>query len=141
MANPQADFEQGLDLEFMNVVVLDPDSTPNRVLDTDRAFRIRVDWKTIGQSVQTLGGDWHVRAYYESMGPGPEGFFAESVVPVSPVAPPATSESYSTLLGPASITTAGVYKIVVVLTHTNTNGSATELAAFGEGPLIQLRTP
>ena len=61
--------------------------------------------------------------------------FAKCLVDEANVAVPAGT------LAAESATSSGVYKLAVIVTNENPNGSATELAGFSEGPVIQMREP
>ncbi len=141
------DYPQGISGD-LTTAVLDPDLTPNLVLDKGLAFFVRVNWTPTGPGVQTLGGNWTIKAYAESLGPGPELQIGPSLtIPVVPIDGHAYSESISvpanTLLaeGEGAPPASGVYKLVVVVTHTNTLGTRTEMAGFAEGPVFEIRNP
>ena len=131
------DLPQGLDATAL-VSLPDPDGTPNRVLDRNLGFRIHAQWTVTGGVSTTIGGTWRVRAFAESMGPGPEydlGSVDTAVVPQDP-------HTYiSHILVPGNTMDVGVYKLVIVITHTNSLGVATEMTGFAEGPLFQIREP
>ncbi len=121
-----------------SVSIHDFDGTPNLVLDRNVAFSIHAEWRVTGPKTTMLGGRWHVRALAESMGPGAEydlGSVDHGVIPVDG----ATYVSHVPV--PADTMNPGVYKLVIVITHTNINGVATEAAGFAEGPLFQIRQP
>jgi hypothetical protein len=141
------DYPQGISGD-LTTAVLDTDLTPNLVLDKGLAFFVRVSWTPTGPGVQTLGGNWTIKAYAESLGPGPELQIGPSLtIPVVPIDGHAYSESISvpanTLLaeGEGAPPASGVYKLVVVVTHTNTLGTRTEMAGFAEGPVFEIRNP
>ncbi len=121
-----------------SVLIHDFDGTPNLVLDRNLSFSIHAQWSVTGPKTTMLGGDWHVRALAESMGPGTEydlGTVVNGVVPVDGF----TYVSHVPVAGNTMDT--GVYKLVIVITHTNVNGVLTEAAGFAEGPLFQIREP
>jgi hypothetical protein len=130
---------------------------PQRIIDTGNTFNIVVTWSVDLPGVNALGGDFLVRTYAESIGPGQERQLAQvKVVPVSSGVlaggPPATRRDYvadvlvaagtldaeepASSGGPQS---SGVYKLVVIVTHQSLGD--TEIAGFSEGPLIQMRNP
>jgi hypothetical protein len=121
-----------------SVLIHDFDGTPNLVLDRNLPFSVHAEWKVVGPKTTMLGGDWHVRALAESMGPGPDydlGSVDHAVVPTDGF----TYVSHIPVAG--NTMDVGVYKLVIVITHTNTSGVATEAAGFAEGPLFQIREP
>ena len=118
-------------LDATAVVTLhDFDGTPNRVLDRNLAFSIHAQWTVTGPIATTLGGTWKVRAFAESMGPGTE----YDLGSVSTVVVPADPHTYVAHIAVGANTMdEGVYKLVIVITHTNTLGIETEMAGFAEG--------
>jgi hypothetical protein len=123
--------------------VLDLDGDPNLVLPVNRDWKIRVDWKLQGtdqngnQTVGSLGGDWKIRAYAESVGPGDEKKIADVTVPLNSQ-PPTSPRNYATLLNiPANTLEPGPYKIVVLVNYSNL-GMPKRMAAFAEGPVVEI---
>ena len=58
------------------VSVLDPTVgayPPPSIVQRDHAWQIQVNWTISGPAALGLGGDWKVRAFLESVGPGYEG--------------------------------------------------------------------
>jgi hypothetical protein len=124
--------------------VKDNNGAPSSVLDAGLDFTISTTWEISALAALLLGGEWHVAAYVESIGPGPEQqigptevrllnggttYAADIVVPANtlpnldPAAPnPAPS---------------GAYKIVTLLTHKNF-GSFSDVAAIVEGPILRI---
>lgn len=145
-------------LEFMSlagdgpdVTVLDPGGAPETIIDTNDTFTIQVRWSVEEPGAAVLGGRWLVRAYAESIGPGQEQQLGQTrrvnvgnFAPI--VSPPARGyeanvDVLAGSLDAETATSSGVYKLAVIVTHENPNGSPTELAGFSEGPIIQMRNP
>ncbi|MBI5302186.1 MAG: hypothetical protein HY868_08620 [Chloroflexi bacterium] len=136
-----------LDPEHMEGViglqVIDADQDPNRVLEYNRDWFIKVDWTLTGkdqsgrQDVGSLGGEWSISAVAESIGPGQEAVLDTQTVPLSNQ--PATSpRSYTTTLTvPAQKLEPGAYKLTVLVNYSNL-GVPKRMAAFAEGPVIQI---
>jgi hypothetical protein len=133
-----------------SVTVLDPGGAPNTIIDTDDPFQIRVQWAVDQPGASLLGGQWLVRAYAESIGPGQE-IQLTPAVPVNvsagvPGGPPARLEYTANVnvgagtLQAENANSSGVYKLVAIVTHQNFGGD-TVLAGFSEGPVIQMRNP
>ena len=126
-----------------NVALIDPDGTPNKVLDVDLAFSVKVNWTvTPPATAQLLDGTWTIRAYAESMGPGPEAIIGTATVAAN--GGNAYSASITVPAGtlPADVAPdSGVYKLVVVITYRTQNNVLTEIAAFSEGTYFLLRKP
>jgi hypothetical protein len=134
------------DLEgaILSVEALDADLDPNHVLPRNREWNVRVKWQIKGLCAPGIGGDWHVRVNLESIGTGFEGTVKQQTVPVNSVAPALTRDYDETikLPRPDSISgfIAGAYKLVIVITHTNTGGGVTKqtrMAGFYEGYLLE----
>jgi hypothetical protein len=132
-----------LDGEVTNVAVIDNDGNPNRVLDDQFPFDVTLQWKVQpAATAALLDGKWTVKVYAESMGPGPE-------VLIGSVDKPGngglTYDAKITVPAgtlPADVPPdSGVYKLVTVITYRTHSGVLTEMAAFGEGPVILLRQP
>lgn len=133
----------------IHVHVLDKDQNPNQVLETDLDWAVKVDWSIFGPDAPAIGGDWHIKVFVESMGPGPEKKIGEKDVPVSAAAP-SLDRHYTTKINMPAGTIAtdghedGVYKLVTVITHSNSGAGITKLdkmAAFAQEPLLQFYTP
>ena len=132
--------------------MLDPGGAPETIIDTDDTFTVQVRWSVEEPGAAVLGGRWLVRAYAESIGPGQEQQLGQTrfinVGNFTPIAGPPAARGYEAnvavaagTLAAESATSSGVYKLAVIVTHENPNGSATELAGFSEGPVIQMREP
>jgi len=121
--------------------VLDPDQNPNRVLQTNLDWFIRVDWNISGLIAGGLGGEWEVRAFAESIGPGFEGQVGPTVIVPLSAAPATNSRSYTTTIRvPAGTPPAGAYKLTVLVNYRN-GGLPQQMAAFAEGPVVQFYNP
>lgn len=139
-----------------DVEVLDSGGAPNTIIDTDDPFTLRVRWAINQPGAALLGGQFIVRAYAESVGPGVERQIGPAVPrgvnTGTPGGPPARLDYRADVNVPAGTLSAeepastggpessGVYKLVVIVTHQNFGG-ATVLAGFSEGPIIQMRNP
>jgi hypothetical protein len=115
---------------------------PSTIIQTDDAWNIRVDWSVDGGFAPFLGGDWHVSVFVESIGPGFEGQVGGPVdVPVADAPPAPLPREYSATVGVAAgDLAAGTYKVVTLLNYDN-GGFPQEMAAFQEGPVVQLYEP
>jgi hypothetical protein len=134
------------DLEgaITDVQVYDADLDPNHVLPRSREWKVQVKWFVKGLCAPGLGGDWHIRVNLESMGGGFEGTVKNQTVSVNSVAPALTLNYDETidLPRPDSIAgfAAGTYKLIVIITHTNTGGGVTKrtrMAGFYESYLLE----
>jgi len=133
-----------------DVQVIDPGGAPNTIIRVVDPFTIRVRFAVDQPGASLLGGQWLIRAYAESVGPGDEKQIGNTVqLNVSagvPGGPPARLEYTADVNVPANTlddegpTSSGVYKIVTIVTHRNFGGP-TVLAGFSEGPMIQMRQP
>ena len=126
-----------------NVAVIDNDGNPNRVIDDQFAFDVTIAWSVRPPATaQVLDGQWTVKLYAESVGPGPEKQIGTATRTATGV------QNYTaTITVPAGTLPSdvppdsGVYKLVIVITYRNTLGQLTEMAAFSEGPMVLLRKP
>jgi hypothetical protein len=140
LTNVKADLEGAI----TDVDVYDADMDPNHVLPRNREWKVRVKWYVKGLCAPGLGGDWHVRINLESMGKGFEGTVKEEIVSVNSI-PPALTLNYDETVAlprPDSISglSAGAYKLIVIITHTNTGGGVTKrtrMAGFYESYLLE----
>jgi hypothetical protein len=135
-----------------DVSVIDPGGAPATIIDTGDTPTIRVRWSVDQPGAAVLGGRWLVRAYAESIGPGQEEQLGSTrfvnvanFIPI-PGSPPARGYEANInvpagTLSAESATSSGVYKLAVIVTHENPNGSPTALAGFSEGEVIQMRQP
>ncbi len=143
MADPNFDGLPALDGAVTAVAIIDHDGNPNRVIDDQFPFDVTIDWTvTPPATAALLDGNWTVKAYAESMGPGPEKLIGTKVVPAN------GGQAYSAKITvPAGTLKAdvppdsGVYKLVVVLTYRTALNKLTVMAAFHEGPTFMLREP
>jgi hypothetical protein len=131
-----------------SVQVLDPGGAPNTIIQRQDAFTIRARFTVNQPGASLLGGQWQMRAYVESIGPGQEIQVGTNALAVSagvPVPGPALEYTLNVAVPGNTLSAednnnSGVYKIVVVITHQNFGGP-TVLAGFSEGPVIQVREP
>jgi hypothetical protein len=135
----------GINLQSsLSNAVVDNTNAPSTVLDANNAFTVNISWSVPVTLAPFLGGQFRLRVYAESMGPGPEVQIGSKTVAV---APGQVNYADSIIVaantlpgeGAGAPPVSGAYKIVTVLQHLN--GGATEGSGFAENPLIQLRQP
>ena len=118
-----------------SVAVSSPFPDSQLIIDRKDAWNITVNWNTSGFLAPAIGGNWQVRAFLESMGPGFEG----QVGPTVSVAAPGPLSKSATINVPAANTIggliAGAYKLVVTLTHVNP--APTGVAGYEESIVLQ----
>lgn len=122
--------------------ILDPAGIdpPSTIIQTDDAWDVEVDWGINGVPAFFLGGEWHVRVFAESVGPGPEQELGHDHVPVA-AAPPALNRAYNmTIHVPAGTLPEGTYKLVTVINYTN-GGIPGEMAGFDDQTVVQVYEP
>jgi len=121
---------------------------PSSVIDIDDPFKVKVKWEVPAGVAPILGGDFRIRVFAESMGPGPEKQLGtETIVPVVP-----GQEKYEIDIDildhqlegegtlPSGENCSGVYKLVTALQHRNP--APTEVGGYAEADgLIQIRRP
>ncbi len=130
----------------MSMFVHDSGAAPSTVLDAGLPFTVHVSWTVPAPINSIIGGNFRVRVYAESIGPGEEkeiGFKLEAAVPNKlsydihiPVGA-GTLKGEGELVG--GVPVSGMYKFVAVLQHLNPGPN--ECSGYGEGPMIFLRTP
>jgi hypothetical protein len=131
-----------------NVSVLDPaGGPPSSIIDTGDPFLVRVEWSVDLPAASLLGGQWLVRCYAESIGPGQEVQIGTQAINVAAGTPGPGAIAYTANIPVAAGTlqaesnvSSGVYTIVAVVTHNGFLGP-TVLAGFDQGPVIQMREP
>ena len=123
--------------------VIDRDGNPNRVIDDQFAFDVKIKWSVRPPSTaKVLDGQWTVKLYAESVGPGPEKQIGTTTRPATGVAAYKATITVPAGTLPSDVPPdSGVYKLVIVITYRNTLGQLTEMAAFAEGPMVLLRRP
>lgn len=80
MVKVPIDAPSGVRGEFTAEVVDVSGAPPIDVIRLSDEFRIRCTWHIDGPLARMLCGCWHLRAAFESVGPGPEFFTDEKVV-------------------------------------------------------------
>ncbi len=126
--------------EITTMTVIDPDGTPNHVLELDRPWRVALDFQLAGSNSDTIAGAWHVSLRVESMGVEFEGEVASATINLAAVQAGSTPvmRLYHTDLNiPAgTIVEEGIYRPVVLITYKNAAGSPRPMAGFAEHALI-----
>lgn len=126
------------------VSVLDPTVgayPPPSIVQRDHAWQIQVNWTISGPAALGLGGDWTVRAFVESVGPGYEGQAGPTVTVPLASSPPAFNRAYSATINvPPANTIAGfdpgAYWLTILINYENM-GVPGEIAGVEELPIMQ----
>ena len=112
----------------------DPHGVPaSSIVSLDQDWHLQVNWQVHGALVPAIGGTWHLRAYLESIGPGPEMQVASVDVPLNG----GTNYTQTFFIGPGVPGQAGAYKLVTVLTYSDILGNPGLFAGYDETGLIQ----
>jgi len=124
---------------FANVVI-DHDQPPTTVIKTTDHFHVQVHWHITGTAATTLGGEFIVKVFAESLGPGPEVLLGSVVKQVSD-APPSLDRHYMVdiLVNPNPLPE-GPYRLVSAILYRN-GGIPGNIAGVEEGPTIQVYVP
>ena len=118
----------------MQAQVTDPHGTPApTIISLTDDWHLQVSWQVHGAFVASIGGKWQIRAYLESVGPGPEVLVASRDVAMTG----ATNYNEIFFIGPNVPTQAGPYQLVTVLTSLNLLGTPAPFAAYEMGPILQ----
>lgn len=114
--------------------VSDPEGTPSSTIIslTDR-WNLTVSWQVHGLFVPSIGGKWQIRAYLESIGPGPE----LEVVNEDVIMTGGSDYSETYRIGPRIPDRPGPYRLVTVITALNLLGTPAPFAGYDEGPILQ----
>lgn len=128
----------------MSMFVHDNTAAPSTVLDSGLPFAVHVSWVVPAPINSIIGGNFRVRVFAESMGPGPE----QQIGPTRTVAAVPGQLNYNIHVdvpanelpgeGAGSPPVSGMYKLVAVLQHMNPGPN--ECSGFAEGQIF-LRTP
>jgi hypothetical protein len=112
---------------------------PSTIIQLEHPWEIRVDLELSGVAAPFLCGEFEVKAFAESIGPGPEKQVGQTQVVPLDVAPPLpTPRSYRTTIHVAAgELSEGAYKLVTLITYKN-GGLPLEMAAYVEGPIVQI---
>jgi len=127
-------------------VVMDPDGTPNSVLELDRNWKVEVNWKLtsnepISHPVDLIDGTWEVRVSVESIGEGDEKEVANTNVATSAFDTSSAAErtwKYTFTIPVGKVTMEAVYHLVTLITYRDPAGHRRAMSGFSEGPLISL---
>lgn len=135
----------------MSTAVIDPDGTPNRVLDITLPFTIEVDWTLSGPNASSIGGTWDVKVILDSIvldPPAPEvskQVAADLNHNLAAVQPGSTSSNriFKSLLNvpPGAVPHTGVYKLITLIDYRDVNNNPGQMAAFSEGPMLDYYQP
>jgi hypothetical protein len=128
--------------------VIDPDGTPNNILQENIGGSVRVNWGFSGPGRFFLTPtQFTVSLYAESIGPGPERLVGSVIVAGSNHTPgPIWNFTGTVVVPPNSLPAAngpvasGVYRLTVIVTN-SIGGVRDALAGFVEGPVIEMRNP
>jgi hypothetical protein len=122
-------------------IIHDPQLPPSNIIKSGVAFSIHIDWGIDGTAVPLMAGDFHVKAFFESYGGGPEPSFPPvgSVdVPVTSAPLVGNSRHYTSHIPVPGTLPVGAYAMVVLITYTGPSGTAGPLAASSDEVLVQI---
>jgi hypothetical protein len=153
MTTPGFDTVPGISPLFLrdtdpSIEVLDPDGTPNNVIDADDGFAVQVTWELKGLVAPLIANTWHARLFAQPLGTGgfagklvdttavtatgiPNGVKFSALMPVSPAQTNAMHDAEGD----------GVYQLVVVISHVNSLGLRDTMAGFSSTVVIDVRKP
>ena len=130
----------GLLLGQVTAMVKDPNGVdPATIIQFDHDFAIEVDVILDGRAAPYLCGQFVIKTFAESIGPGNEkqiGATQTVSLDTVPVLP--TPRHYTATINVTAQTLApGAYRLVTLLTYQN-GGTPLEIAGHVEGPIIQI---
>lgn len=114
---------------------------PATIIQRDHAWQILVSWTIRGRAALGLGGEWKVRAFLESVGPGYEGQAGATVTVPLASAPAAFNRNYATTINVPPANTipgfnVGAYWLTILINYENL-GVPGEIAGVEEMPIMQ----
>lgn len=114
--------------------VTDPEGTPaSTIISMTDRWSLTVRWQVHGLFVPSIGGKWRIRAYLESIGPGPELEVARADVAMT-----GGSDYTETFrIGPYMPDKPGPYRLVTVITSVNLMDTPAPFAGYDEGAILQ----
>ncbi len=113
--------------------VLDPDNTPNNILDVLQGGSFQVNWSFSGPGAPLLTlAEFTVQLFADPVGPAPNIEVGQVVVPGSP------APYQATIAIPPGLLAIGAYRLTTLITSTE-GGVSTPVAGFVDGPIIQVR--
>ena len=132
------------------ITVKDPAgiTPPSTIIKTDDAWQVEVKWEIDGVAASFIGGEWEVSVFVEAIGPGAEKQVGTTKnVPLSDAAPLPLPRAYTTAVDVPAFdpnTGAGLdkgaYRLITLVNYKNQN-MPLEMAAFVEGPILQVYEP
>jgi hypothetical protein len=137
----------------MTMLVHDNNGSDVSVLDAGLPFLIHVEWEVPAPLAAIIGGNFRLRAYAESIGPGQEiqvgdttivpatpgttNYAIHIPVPGMPLGNPARLLGEGEVFG--GVPVSGMYKFGCVLQHLNPGPN--DVSGYAEGDTLFLRTP
>ncbi len=121
----------------------------SKLIRTTQDWGVEVDWEMHGPLAVFLDGDFHLTAYIESIGPGPEMKLPGADVVVNSLSaalaflgvPPVATRTYHAVINiPPGTVPAGAYKIVTLLQMYGPSGKY-PIAGLCEGPVLDIFVP
>lgn len=133
-------FEVYLTGNVDDIIVYDPDNTPNRVLPVGQQWRVEILWSLSGNYVTALGGEWHVLLSIEGMGPRLEDDICKGTKGYLDVEPGSNALvrrwKYTCNIPADKVTEEGVYKLATFIHYIDPLGNPLPMAGHAEEPLI-----
>ncbi|MEO9176667.1 MAG: hypothetical protein ABI317_14225 [Gaiellales bacterium] len=154
MSTPRFDTVPGISPLFLSdtdpsIEIIDPDGTPNRVIEAAVGFTVRVTWELKGLIAPLIANTWHARLFAQALGTaGLTGKLVDTTaVSAAPIG--GGGVRFSALLPVSSAQTAamhdaegdGVYQLVVVVSHVNSMHHRDTMAGFSTTVRIDVRQP
>jgi len=120
------------------------ETTPfDTVIRADKPWFIHLAWQVEGLGVDVMAGEWHINAYLESMGPGPE-FKLWGTPHIIPLKLGQTNYvghfHIPANAVPVDAMESTPYKLVVTVVYRKPNNVPGPMAGFYELPVMQFYT-
>jgi hypothetical protein len=124
-----------------------PLADPTTIIRTDQSWAVQVSWRNTGLATGMIDGQWHLHVFAESLGPGAEVMLTDlpedHIFDLEPGPAPSYNRHFHVNAGALPVGPAGVtlYKLVTSLTYIDAAGNRGPMAAYVEGPIIQVYDP
>jgi hypothetical protein len=116
---------------------------PTNIIQQALGCTVNLTWTMSGLNVPVevaALGDFNPQVFLERQGPGAELAFAGAAVPVAGGAPsgPPPTRTYTAAIPVPPGVAVGLYRLTAVVTRTLPGGIPTGMAAFEDGPILQV---
>jgi hypothetical protein len=153
MSTPDFDTVPGIPPLFLRdtdptIAVIDPDGTPNNVIDAGAGFEVRVTWELKGLVAPLIANTWHARLFAQPLGiAGLSGKLVDTTAVAASAIPDGVRFTAKLPVSAAQTGAMhdaegdGVYQLVAVISHVNSLNLRDTMAGFSSTVVIDVREP